>query len=124
MLDKSILTKFRAWSTNPFYKNEKYDKSVVDILLVLTVGTSAVASKIDDDIVDFIYGKCLSKCIQKLIQFGLKRKNLVQQQYRFQCLHQHLFIFFSAFLKARTGNEPARMAKIPQYISDFSDKYQ
>lgn len=56
-LPKAVVDKFLAWLTFPFIRHTKYDRKVVESLLILTVGVENVTlASISDEVKTFIRG--------------------------------------------------------------------
>lgn len=54
---KIVVEKIRSFATKPFDVGEKHDKKVVELLLIVCVGTKiTTGDKIDKDVRDFVHG--------------------------------------------------------------------
>lgn len=54
-MPKNVILKLKSWLTFPFIRHTKYDRKMVEMLLILTVGVKNVQPEhINDYVTDFI----------------------------------------------------------------------
>lgn len=57
-LPKQFLNKVQSWTTFPFCRHTKYDRKIVESILILTIGSTNInAETIDENVKNFIRGK-------------------------------------------------------------------
>lgn len=106
---KKFIDAIKEWNEQPDKQNALYDKRVVCALLLMCVSScDMVAHNIKDEVKVFINGT------YKILSISFS-------QFFIHLIYISLFDFLG-FLKARVGNETARLEYIDQYIEEFCNQ--
>lgn len=120
---KAVIEKIRSLATKPFDVGEKYDKKIVELLLIVCVGTTVVsADKINKDVRDFVHGNIhynITTCIHILVCFIVSITRTCALQCFLFCL------YLAAILAVRIQtNVDERFVKVESYFAAFVEKFR